>query len=32
MRDEIQLEAKDDMKARGLASPDTGDALAPTFA
>ena len=32
VRDEIQLEAKDDMKARGLASPDTGDALAPTFA
>ena len=32
MRDEIQLEAKDDMKARGMASPDLGDALALTFA
>jgi hypothetical protein len=28
----IQLEAKDDMKRRGLASPDNGDALANTFA
>jgi hypothetical protein len=28
----IQLERKVDMKARGLASPDTGDALALTFA
>jgi hypothetical protein len=26
------LESKDDMKARGLASPDIGDALAMTFA
>ena len=29
---EIQLEKKDDMKKRGLASPDIGDALALTFA
>jgi hypothetical protein len=28
----IQLESKDDMKRRGLASPDAGDALALTFA
>lgn len=28
----IQLEAKDDIKKRGLASPDNGDALALTFA
>lgn len=28
----IQLEAKDDMKLRGLASPDCGDCLAMTFA
>jgi hypothetical protein len=28
----IQLERKDDMKKRGLASPDLGDALALTFA
>jgi hypothetical protein len=28
----IQLEAKDDLKARGLASPDDGDTLAMTFA
>ena len=28
----IQLEKKDDMKKRGLASPDNGDALALTFA
>jgi hypothetical protein len=28
----IQLERKQDMKARGLASPDLGDALAMTFA
>lgn len=28
----IQLERKDDMKKRGLASPDDGDALALTFA
>lgn len=31
-RDAIQLEKKKDMKKRGLASPDTGDALALTFA
>lgn len=31
-RNEIQLEAKEDMKKRGLASPDLGDALALTFA
>jgi hypothetical protein len=29
---QIQLEKKDDMKKRGLASPDFGDALALTFA
>jgi hypothetical protein len=29
---QIQLEKKQDMKARGLASPDLGDALAMTFA
>ena len=29
---EIQLEKKEDMKKRGLASPDIGDALALTFA
>lgn len=29
---QIRLEKKDDMKARGLASPDWGDALALTFA
>ena len=28
----IQLEKKEDMKKRGLASPDIGDALALTFA
>ena len=27
-----QLEKKDDMKRRGLASPDLGDTLAMTFA
>jgi hypothetical protein len=27
----FQLESKDDMKARGLPSPDTGDCLAQTF-
>ena len=32
MRGEIQLEAKDAMKRRGLASPDDGDGLALTFA
>ncbi len=31
-RDQIQLERKEDMKKRGLASPDMGDALALTFA
>jgi hypothetical protein len=31
-RDRIQLEGKDDMRARGLSSPDTADALALTFA
>jgi hypothetical protein len=31
-RDAIQLERKADMKLRGLASPDAGDALACTFA
>ena len=30
--DQIQLERKEDMKKRGLASPDRGDALALTFA
>jgi hypothetical protein len=30
--DEILLERKDDMRRRGLASPDDGDALALTFA
>lgn len=29
---QIQLEKKEDMKARGLSSPDCGDALALTFA
>jgi hypothetical protein len=29
--DKIQLESKDDIKARGLPSPDMGDALALTF-
>jgi hypothetical protein len=31
-RDAILLERKDDMKKRGLASPDNADALAVTFA
>ena len=31
-RGKIQLERKEDMKRRGLASPDMGDALALTFA
>lgn len=31
-RNEILLEKKDDMKKRGLSSPDDGDALALTFA
>jgi hypothetical protein len=30
-RDAIQLERKEDMKRRGLASPDNGDAVALTF-
>jgi hypothetical protein len=30
-RDAIQLEKKEDMRKRGLASPDRGDALALTF-
>lgn len=30
--DKVQLESKDDIKKRGLASPDIGDALALTFA
>jgi hypothetical protein len=30
--DKMQLESKDDMKSRGLPSPDLGDALALTFA
>jgi hypothetical protein len=30
--DSILLERKDDMRRRGLASPDDGDALALTFA
>ena len=31
-KQQIQLERKEDMKARGLASPDCGDVLAMTFA
>ncbi len=31
-KDQILLESKEDMKRRGLASPDDGDALALTFA
>ena len=31
-RNRLQLEKKDDMKSRGLPSPDSGDALALTFA
>lgn len=31
-QDQIQLERKESMKARGLASPDSADALAVTFA
>ena len=31
-RDAIQLEKKEDMRKRGLASPDRGDSLALTFA
>jgi hypothetical protein len=30
-KNQIQLERKDDMKSRGLASPDCGDMLAMTF-
>ena len=32
VKDQIQLESKEGMKKRGLASPDDGDALALTFA
>ncbi len=32
IKDQIQLESKEHMKGRGLASPDDGDALALTFA
>ena len=32
VRDELLLESKDSLKARGLASPDLADALALTFA
>lgn len=32
VQDRLVLEAKDDLKARGLPSPDLGDALALTFA
>ena len=31
-KQQLQLEKKSDMKKRGLASPDDGDALALTFA
>lgn len=31
-KNQIQLESKDDMKSRGLSSPDKGDNLAMTFA
>jgi len=31
-KSQIQLEKKEDMKSRGLASPDLGDCLAMTFA
>jgi hypothetical protein len=31
-KSQIQLEKKEDLKARGLASPDLGDMLAMTFA
>lgn len=31
-REQLQLEKKEDMRKRGLASPDVGDALALTFA
>ena len=32
LRNELKLESKEDMKKRGLASPDLGDALALTYA
>lgn len=32
VQDRLQLESKDELKARGLPSPDLGDALALTFA
>ena len=32
IRNEIQLESKEDMMKRGIASPDRADALALTFA
>ena len=31
-KQQIQLERKEDMKSRGLASPDLGDCLAMSFA
>jgi hypothetical protein len=31
-KNQVQLERKEDMKSRGLASPDLGDALSMTFA
>ena len=31
-KNQIQLERKEDMKRRGLASPDLGDCLSMTFA
>ena len=31
-KQQIQLEKKEDMKSRGLASPDLGDCLAMSFA
>ena len=31
-KNQIQLEKKEDMKRRGLSSPDCGDALSMTFA
>jgi hypothetical protein len=30
-KSQVQLERKEDMKARGCASPDSGDTLAMTF-
>ena len=32
LRNELKLESKEDMKKRGLSSPDIGDALALTYA